>query len=77
MLPVQGTIPDWKTKIPPAPHGDQKLIKQKCVLHLLKKKKKKNSCYRPMSYNVAAHENHWGFLKTLFLQGPASKPIKS
>lgn len=25
-----------------------------------------------MSYNVAAHENHWGFLKTLFLQGPAS-----
>lgn len=40
MLPVQGTIPDWKTKIPPAPHGDQKLIKQKCVLHLLKKKKR-------------------------------------
>lgn len=43
MLPVQGTIPDWKTKIPPAPHGDQKLIKQKCVLHLLKKKKKKRT----------------------------------
>jgi len=76
MLPLQGTIPDWKTKIPPAPHGGQKLINKKvCARFTLKKKK--NCWYRPTAYNVAAHENHWGFLKTPFIQCPASKPIKS
>ena len=40
MLPLQGTIPDWKTKIPPAPHGGQKLINKKvCARFTLKKKK--------------------------------------
>ena len=77
MLPLQGTIPDWKTKIPPAPYGGQKLINKSMCSIYFKKKKKKNCWYRPTAYNVAAHENHWGFLKRPFLQGPASKPIKS